>query len=448
MPLLITTNSEVQQQLLHVAGEYGTPTYVYFEDIIPRQCRRLRELYDGLPARLLYAMKANSNPRILQIIRDEGFGVETVSPAELILARRLGFDVDKMLFSANNMTDEEMTRAHEMGVLLNIGELSRLERYGRAFPGSEVCVRLNPQVGAGHHEHVITAGSRSKFGIPVDDAGEVRQILDRHGLKLVGLHQHIGSGILNVEDFRKAISVLIEAAPSFPDIRFINFGGGLGIPYGPDDAPLNRERFRSQIHPLLHDFRSGRFAEVEYLFEPGRYIVAESGILLAAANTVTPANGCGCGAFAYVEYLCAPGQCIVVETGILRAEATTVKPAKGRVFAGMDARMGQLMRPSLYGAYHEIANVTRPDGEMMPYDVTGNICESSDIFARDREIAEVSEGDLLAIQDAGAYGMSMASTYNLRPLPAEVLVTSGGQIELIRRRLTDEELVDELLAAS
>ena len=410
MPLLITTNSEVQQQLLHVAGEYGTPTYVYFEDIIRRQCRRLRELYDGLPARLLYAMKANSSPRILQIIRDEGLGIETVSPAELILARRLGFDVDKMLFSANNMTDEEMTRAHEIGVLLNIGELSRLERYGRAFPGSEVCVRLNPQVGAGHHEHVITAGSRSKFGIPVDDAGEVRQILDRHGLKLVGLHQHIGSGILNVEDFRKAISVLIEAAPSFPDIRFINFGGGLGIPYGPDDAPLNRERFRSQIHPLLHDFRSGRFAEVEYLFEPGRYIVAESGILLAEANTVKPANG--------------------------------------RVFVGMDTGMGQLMRPSLYDAYHEIANVTRPDGEMMPYDVTGNICESSDIFARDREIAEVSEGDLLAIQDAGAYGMSMASTYNLRPLPAEVLVTSGGQIELIRRRLTDEELVDELLAAS
>ena len=407
MPFPIPAASDIQQQLIQVAEEYGTPTYVYFEDIVRRQCRQLRELYDGLPARLLYAMKANSSPRILKIIREEGLGVETVSPAELILARHLGFEVDRILFSANNMTDEEMTQAHEMGVLLNIGELSRLERYGRAFPGSPVCVRLNPQVGAGHHEHVITAGSLSKFGIPVDDAQEVKRILERHNLRLVGLHQHIGSGILDVDDFRKAITVLIDAAPAFPDIRFINFGGGLGIPYGPEDEPLNRNRFREQIHPLLQEFRTGRFDSVEYWFEPGRYLVAESGVLLAEVNTVKNANG--------------------------------------RVFVGMDTGMGQLMRPSLYNAYHGIVNVTRPDGRPVPYDVTGNICESGDLFGRDREIAEVQEGDLLAIQDVGAYGMSMASTYNLRPLPAEVMVTTDGSIELMRRRLSFRELVEQIL---
>lgn len=410
MPLDVGASSPYRKQLLDVAAQHGTPTYVYFESIINRQCDRLRSLFEGLSTRLLYAMKANSNPAVLRTIRRQAFGLEVVSEGELALALRLGFDAGSILFSANNMTDDEMHYAYRSGVLLNIGELSRLDRFGRAYPGAEISVRLNPQVGAGHHEHVITAGARSKFGIPVEEAPEVRRVLARHGLRLKGLHQHIGSGILNTSDFARAISVLLDAAPSFPDIDFLNFGGGLGVPYRPGESELDLDGFRAEILPMLHEFRSGRFEQIEYRFEPGRFVVAESGVLLAEVNTL--------------------------------------KEAGGRVFAGTDSGMGHLVRPAIYGAYHGIMNLTNPDGGPRRYDVAGNICESGDLFARDREVAEIREGDVLGVMDAGAYGMVMASTYNLRPLPAEVFVHDGGRAELIRRRLSAEELAEQLLNES
>lgn len=298
--------------------------------------------------------------------------------------------------------------AYDRGVLLNIGEISRLERFGRSHPGAEVCVRLNPQIGAGHHRHVITAGEHSKFGIPVEDADAIRKVLKQHDLKLVGLHQHIGSGIMRTDDFARAISVLLKAAPLFPEIRFLNFGGGLGVPYRPGESELNLDEYRSAIIPMLNDFRTGDFADVEFWFEPGRYFVAESGVLLVETNTVKEANG--------------------------------------RVFAGTNSGMGQLMRPAIYGAYHAIENISNPNGPQHHYYVTGNICESGDLFAADRSIAEIREGDILGLMDAGAYGMSMASTYNLRPLPAEVLVGTDGETRVLRRRRTPAELVEEMMA--
>lgn len=410
MPLQFDEHPSHREQLLAVAGRFGTPTYAYFESTIRRQCAKLRQLFQGLNVRLLYAMKANSSPSILRIVEDESLGLEIVSPGELVLALKLGFPAERVLFSANNMTDEEMTAAHEAGALLNVGELSRLDRYGRAFPGSRVSVRLNPQVGAGHHEHVITAGAKSKFGIPVEEAPEVGRIVRRHGLELVGLHQHIGSGILEVNDFARAISVLIDAAPSFPDIRFLNFGGGLGVPYRPGESDLDFQTFRQTVLPMLHEFRSGRFEAVEYWFEPGRFIVAESGTLLVEANTIKRANG--------------------------------------RTFAGTNSGMGHLARPTIYNAYHGIVNLSNAEGDWQTYDVAGNICESGDVFARSREIREIREGDMLAVMDAGAYGMSMASTYNLRPLPAEVMIRADGSLELVRPRLSPGELADQLIMAS
>lgn len=393
--------------LTRIARSAETPCYVYFERTIRKQIERLRNSLSGVPHRLLYAMKANGHPQILKQILAEGVGIDAVSPAELLLALRLGFAPGNVLFSANNMTNSEMHFAHQQGVLLNIGELSRLEAYGEAYPGSEVCIRLNPQVGAGHHEHVITAGSDSKFGIPVQFMPQIQEVLDRHDLRLKGLHQHIGSGIPDPSTLWKAVSVLLDQASAFPDLDFVNLGGGLGVPYRSEDAPLDLDLFAEQFGETIASFSRENGTEV--LFEPGRFFVAEAGVLLVTA--------------------------------------TTVKDNGDRCFVGVDSGMGHLIRPAMYGSYHEILNLTNPAGAARRYDIVGNICETGDRFARDREVAEVREGDCLAILDTGAYGISMASHYNLRSLPAEVWVPEDNptQFRIISERKSPAQLVGQIL---
>ena len=396
------------QALLRIAESIGTPTYVYSERILRSKCAELRRNLKGIPFRLLYAMKANSCPAVLRVMLSEGLGIDAVSPGECLLASRLGFPPERILFSANNMTDSEMETAAASGVTLNIGELSRLDKFGQVNRGGRVCIRLNPQVGAGHHEHVITAGERSKFGVPVGQIDAVKDLAARHELKIIGLHQHIGSGIMSTDTLWKAMSVLLEAAGSFPQLEFINFGGGLGIPYRDHELPLDLDHFGRTILEPLRAFAEGHpSGTLTYWFEPGRFLVAEAGVLLVQVNTI--------------------------------------KTNRSRVFAGADSGMGHLVRPAIYGAYHAIYNLSNPDGAPQVYDVTGNICESGDLFARERTIPEIREGDVLAILDAGAYGMAMASEYNLRPLPAEVLLTSDGEFVIARKRRSAEELVDELL---
>ncbi len=393
--------------LLAIARRFGTPTYVYAESVIRAQCQRLRLLLEGLPVELLYAMKANSSPAVLRVLHSEGFGVDAVSPGEMLLALRLGWSPRRVLFSANMMTDAEMRGAVEAGVLLNIGELTRLERFGAAYPGARVCVRLNPRHGAGHHAHVVTAGGKTKFGIPVEQIDEVLALARKYRLTITGIHQHIGSGILDAGKFWAAISVLLDHAGRFPDLQFVNLGGGLGVPYHPDEAELDADDFRRRVVAPLERFVR-QHPHVGLRFEPGRFLVAPSGVLLATVNTI--------------------------------------KKGTERTFAGTDTGMGQLVRPSLYDAYHHVENLSRPDGPPRRYDVTGNICETGDVLARDRALPELREGDVLALLDAGAYGMSMASTYNLRPLPAEVMVDMDGKATLARPRLTPEALVESLLS--
>ena len=398
-------------RLIEAAEAFGTPTYVYDEAVVRDRIARLREHLEDLPLRLLYAMKANASPVVLDIIREEGLGVDVVSPGETELALRIGFPPESILFSANNMTDEEMRWAHEKGVMLNVGELSRLERFGEAFPGAEVCVRLNPSVGGGHHAHVVTGGGRSKFGIPMADLDRVRAILHRYDLRPAGLHQHIGSGIMSAELIWEAVRVLLEAARSFEALSFINLGGGLGVPYRPGEKPLDLENFHRVIVEPLKAFRAAHPSpDLTFMFEPGRYLVAEAGVLLTRVNTLKAANG--------------------------------------RLFAGTDSGMNHLIRPAIYDAYHHVVNLSNPDGPLRTYDVVGNICESGDYFARDREIAEIREGDVLAVLDVGAYGLSMASLYNLRPLPAEALLPAapGARPRLLRPRRSPRALIDAFLA--
>ena len=399
-------SAEERSLLLSVADTYGTPTYVYFENTIVRQIRTLTQHLEGLPLHLLYAMKANNALPIMRTMLREGLGIDAVSPAELAYALKLGFPAERILFSANNMTDEEMHFATERGVLLNVGELSRLEAFGKAYPGSDVCVRLNGQVGAGHHAHVITAGDKSKFGIPVEQVDAVHQIADAHNLTILGLHQHIGSGIMDTETLWQAISVILDASVSFKDLRFINVGGGLGIPYRPDENALDMSSFDELIVKPLKQFIDGHPSDdLSIWFEPGRYFTAQCGVLLARVNTV--------------------------------------KEGTVRTFAGTDSGMNHLVRPAMYGSYHHVVNLSNPDGPERTYDVVGNICESSDFFAKDRAVAELREGDIIGVLDAGAYGMSMVTTYNMRSEPAEVWIPVDGQPRLTRPRRT----VDEIVAA-
>ncbi len=395
-----------EDHLTEIARDVGTPTYVYDEAIIRRQAERLRQMVAGLPTKLLYAVKANYHPALLRILRDEGFGFDVVSPGEAALVQDLGTPREDVLYSANNMSDGEMQEAVDRGLLLNIGELSRLERFGETYPGTAVCIRVNPNVGAGHHEHVITAGEDAKFGIAVDDISDIQRIADSHDLTVVGLHQHIGSGILDVDTLWRAMEVLLEAARSFDDLHFINFGGGLGIPYTPNDRPLDPGAVRSTIVPPLQAYQNECARPPIFWFEPGRYLVGECGVLLTTV--------------------------------------TTLKETDARTFAGTDTGLNHLLRPALYDAYHGIYNLSNPEGTLEAYDVTGNICESGDLFARDRQIQEIREDDILTINDAGAYGMSMASYYNLRALPAEVLLSADGTYQTIRARRSTEELLTEL----
>ena len=404
---MISKVPENIEGLLELAKNFGTPTYAYDANRIRSQIETLRRHTRGVSSRLLYAMKANALRPILQLIQDEGMGVDAVSPAELELALRIGFAPENIFFSSNNMTDDEMHRAVSAGVILNVGELSRLRQFGITYPGSQICVRLNPRIGAGHHAHVITAGDKSKFGISVDQSDEILSIAAEFDLHIVGLHQHIGSGILETEIIWKAISVLLDAARNFKDLKFLNLGGGLGVPYRPDENALDMADWESVIIEPLREYKEAhRSRDLEFIFEPGRYIVAESGTLLVQVNTLKPSND--------------------------------------RLFAGVDSGMGHLLRPAIYDAHHAIYNLSNPKAELHTYDIVGNICESADFFARDRAVQEIREGDILAIMDTGAYGMSMASEYNLRPLPAQVMVSPDGDAQIITHRETAEEMVDRI----
>jgi diaminopimelate decarboxylase len=398
--------------LLQIASSFGTPTYVYFEQVIVDRIQSLKKHLDGLPLELLYAMKANHAVPVMNRIRKEGLGIDAVSPAELLLAIELGFPVQKILFSANNMTDDEMHFAKKKGAILNVGELSRLEKLGMAYPGCDVCVRLNPQIGAGHHEHVITAGTESKFGIPVEQIDEIHAISQKYDLHIRGLHQHIGSGILDTDTLWSAINVMLNASLTFERLEFINMGGGLGIPYRADESGIPMDEFAAKIVAPLKRFISNHPSnKLQIWFEPGRFFTAECGVLLATVNTI--------------------------------------KNTEHITFAGVDSGMNHLVRPAMYGAFHEVVNLSNPSGPLEKYDIVGNICESADFFAKGRMIQKLSEGDVVAVLDTGAYGMSMANTYNMRSLPAEVFVTAEkAQTILFRKRNTPEEIVAKELNQS
>lgn len=401
---LITSSTRLES----IAKEYGTPLYIYDEAIIKSRCSLLKESFKEVPVQWMYAVKANDNPHILKIIQQSGFGFDTVSYEEVLLSLRIGQQADHIFYTENNMTDYEMKSAAEEGVILNIGSYSRLEQLVKSGLAKECTIRVNPQIGDGHHAKVDTGNKDSKFGIRLDLIPDVVDMAAKSGVKITGLHIHIGSGIKKPENLTNAMNVLIKIGYQLPDLRHINFGGGFPIPYREDELPFSIQDFVRQATPILKDEYDRRGGEIRFIFEPGRWIVAPAGLLLTRINSIKD---------------------------------------QGRIsFIGTDTGFNHLLRPALYDAYHSIVNVSKSEIEpSTKYTIAGNICESGDILAEDRLLPESNIGDLLAICDTGAYGMTMASNYNRRALPAEVLIDGELRHTLIRQRETAQETVEKFL---
>ncbi|MBI3037076.1 diaminopimelate decarboxylase [Candidatus Woesearchaeota archaeon] len=393
-----------------LARRFGTPLYAYDEEAIRSKVSALVQNIAYRPLRIFYAAKANTNLSVLKIIRDEGgqsIGIDAVSPGEIEIALKAGFKPEQVIFTSTSVTDDEMKFAISRKVLVNCDSLSQLERYGRLSPGSKVCFRVNPDVGAGHHGHVITGGPESKFGILAGDVGKAFAIASKYGLKIVGIHQHIGSGILETGKFLTAMKVLLSIIEKnksgLGDLEFVDFGGGIGVPYRPGQKPINFAKFGAAVSKLFETFCSSFGKKLSLTIEPGRFIVAESGALLCTVNTI--------------------------------------KQTPKHKFVGVDTGFHHLIRPMAYGSYHPIVVVDNcgNGGKKEKVAVCGNVCESGDVFTRDehgivdRSLPIIKEGDVLAILVAGAYGFSMSSNYNTRPRPAEVLV-SGSDVRVIRKR--------------
>jgi diaminopimelate decarboxylase len=387
-----------------LAREYGTPLYVYEEEVIRS---RFADLLKAIPypaLRIHYACKANSNIEILKLLRSLGANAETVSRGEILLAFKAGFAPHQILHTCSNISADELRFVIDSGVVVNLDSLGQLRHYGDWYsaphqrgcsPGAAVSIRINGGIGAGYHPHVITGGPDSKFGIDVSQLDEAKALAEKVHLRNVGVHQHIGSNVLDAALLVEAMKTALDSAATFKGLEFVDLGGGLGVPYRPDEKPLDVRQFGALAAELFDLFCRRYGKKLSMVLEPGRYLVAEAGTLVATV--------------------------------------TDVKRTPFHTFVGVDTGFNHLVRPAMYGSYHPILNASRVDGQAEVVCVAGNLCEAGDLLARDRAITECREGDTIAILNAGAYGFSMSSNYNARPRPAEVMVC-GGRARVIRPR--------------
>jgi len=388
-------NFAIQDNKLQIGGidaeellrQYGSPLYVYDAEIVRQQYRTLRDAITYPDTRFFYACKANRNHDILKVLQAEGCGLEAVSQDEVAAGLRAGIRAENIVYTCSFVDKEELQFVINQGIMINIDSLTQLEWYGQMNPGGRVSLRINQGIGHGGHEHLITGGPDSKFGIDIAQLDEARRIAAQYNLHIVGVHQHIGSLILDPQIFMKAIRKLLETARLFENLEFIDFGGGFGVPYKETDEPLDMALLGKLISDELEQFASS-YSRVQFRFEPGRYLVAESGVLLATV--------------------------------------TDIKETPYHTFVGIDSGFNHLIRPAMYGSYHQIINASRATAEKTKKVwLVGNICESADILARDRELPECQRGDTIATLGAGAYGYAMSFFYNGRKQPEEVLVDNG-----------------------
>lgn len=404
--------------------EYGSPLYVYNENILRSRCREMKNLISYRNFKSNYSIKANSSLELLKIVKEEGLYADAMSPGEIHVLLSAGFRPEEILYISNNVSAEEMAFAIERNILVSVDSVSQLRLLGSINPGGRVAIRFNPGVGAGHHEKVVTGGKKTKFGINMDQIEEVKKVLEEYNLKVSGVNQHIGSLFMEGTPYLEGVKSFLNIARQFEDLDFVDMGGGFGIPYRKQEgeARLDLSGLGNRLTDLLIEWTREYGKEVQCKIEPGRYIVAECGVLLGTVHAV--------------------------------------KQSYDTRYVGTDLGFNVLTRPVMYDSYHEIevygnalqaqtnpclikenqAAADQATGEEM-VTVVGNICETGDIMAKNRKLPPIQEGDLLGIMDAGAYGYVMSSNYNNRLRPAEVLIQQDGNPRLIRRRDTMEDLM-------
>ncbi len=400
------TNNQYQIQgvrVLDIAAEFGTPVYVYDADKIIEKIGILRDSFKDVNLKIKYACKALTNLSILKLMRKHGVELDVVSPQEMALGLKAGYAGSQLTFTPSGVSFDEIEAAVEAGLLINLDNLSVLEKFGQRYGGSMPCsLRIKPNVIGGGNRKIMTAHEGSKFGIDVRQKGEIMAIVRRYDMKVVGLHQHTGSDIKNADAFTDAAEVIFTMALDFPDLQFIDLGGGFKVAYKEGDVVTNLPELGKVLGSRFKELCREYGRELQLWFEPGKFLVSEAGVLLVRANVV--------------------------------------KPTPNITFIGVNSGLNHLIRPMMYEAYHHIVNVSNTDDSVQhTYNVVGYICET-DTFAEERDLNLVSEGDVLALLNGGAYGYMMASNYNSRFRPAEVLVLDG-KAHLIRRQETMEDIL-------
>ena len=390
------------KDLLSITHTFGSPVYVYDANKISSQYERLTKAFAAVPClRINYAMKALSNVSILKLMRKLGAGLDTVSIQEVKLGLHAGFTPEQIIFTPNGVSMEEIEEAASLGVQLNIDNLSILEQFGSKHPQVPVCIRINPHVMAGGNSKISVGHIDSKFGISIHQIPHILRIVENTKMHINGIHMHTGSDILDIDVFLYAAEILFDAAKHFRELKFIDFGSGFKVPYKEGDIQTDIEELGEKLSQRFLEFCKLYGRDLTLAFEPGKFLVSEAGFFLVKVNVV--------------------------------------KQTTSTVFAGIDSGFNHLIRPMFYGATHFIENISNPEGKKRFYSVVGYICET-DTFASNRQIAEISEGDILCFRNAGAYCYTMASNYNSRPRPAEVLWIDG-QAKLIRKAETLEDLL-------
>ena len=389
-------------QLLELAKKYGSPIYVYDTDKIESQYNRLTNAFSTVKSlKLNYAVKALSNINILKFFKNIGAGLDTVSIQEVQLGLTTGIDPKKIIFTPNGVSLIEIEEVAKLGVQINIDNLSILELFGQKHPEIPVCVRINPHIMAGGNSKISVGHIDSKFGISIHQVPHIKRVVENTGMNINGIHMHTGSDILDIDTFLRATEILFDVAKQFDDIDFIDFGSGFKVPYKEGDISTDIEQLGLQLSERFNDFCVEYGKDITLMFEPGKFLVSDAGVFLAKVNVV--------------------------------------KQTTSTVFAHVDSGFNHLVRPMMYDSYHHITNISNPEGRDRYYSVVGYICET-DTFGSNRRIAEISEEDVLCFHNAGAYCFSMASNYNSRYLPAEVMVHQGKDY-LIRKRQTIQDIL-------
>lgn len=397
-------------QLTDLAKQFGTPLYVYNADKIREKISVLKSCFSNIDLKIKYACKANTNLSILRLMRAEEVEIDVVSPQELELALLAGYNGSQVTFTPSGVDFSEIEFAVSKGAIVNLDNLSVLEKFGQKYGTSKGClIRIKPHIFGGGNEKIMTAHPESKFGISIHQKAEILDLVNKYGIKIIGLHQHTGSDIKDGKTFIDAAEAVFEFAKDFKDLEIIDLGGGFKVPYAPNDPGVNMEEVGAAMSNAFQEFCQKYGKKLTLWVEPGKFLVSESGTFLT--------------------------------------QATVVKRDPVKTFLGINSGLNHLIRPMMYGSYHYIFNASNTDeSKQEEYRVVGNICET-DTFSFDfkgkqneRLLNEVKEGDIIAMANAGAYGFTMASHYNSRFLPAEVLV-DGGEARIIRMRETMEDLV-------